>query len=131
LELSLSKALLGRMRIIVLIGMKKCICCGKKFEPKYPEQKFCSRACYYASKRKTEKLDEQTAEKLPDAEVPEESSDVLIKKEEIPEEVWVPIEEPKVNKPVNVDFPEGFCPVCGSHIYCGRCVRFTQHKKKK
>lgn len=31
----------------------KCVQCGKPFVPSKPDRKYCSRACYYASQRKT------------------------------------------------------------------------------
>ena len=104
---------------------KKCEYCGGEFEPKYPAQKYCSRKCYLEYRK-------SPAVAIAETEVVKESSDKLIKKEEIPEEgVWEPIEPIEELKPINKEFPEGLCPICGSPIYCGRCVRFTQHSKLK
>lgn len=114
--------------------MKVCEFCGSEFEEKYPKQRFCSRACYFAFKktRKTEREGKKSVEEIP---VETEVIPIVPIAENITEEAEVPKKPQKTEKPKIVALmkkaPEGYCQICGSPMYCGRCVRFTQHKKLK
>ena len=84
---------------------KKCELCEQEFEERYPDQRFCSRPCYYEFKKM--KKDEKEIKRGPIEDIPvtqQLGAEGIIKTEDM-------------------------CEICGSPKFCGRCVHFTEHSK--